>query len=90
MAQKCSQPTTPQPRPLVPWLVKKRDLQRYLGRALTACNRGRVIYVFHVIKETKMLCALVRFEDYRPLLLAAHADLVKGRFREVSLETLPR
>lgn len=74
----------------MPWLVKRRDFQRYLGRALTACDRGRVIYVFHVAKETKILCALVRFKDYRSLLWAAHADLIKGRFRKVSLERLLR
>ena len=89
MAQKCSQPTTPQPRPLVPWLVKKRDLQRYLGRALAACAKGRVLFFFHTVKGTRRLFSLVRFEDYRLLLPAALADLTKRHYREVSLERLP-
>jgi len=88
MATKRSQPPTHQPRRLIPWLVKRCDLQRYLGRALTACDRGRVIYVFHAIKGGCALCVLVRFKDFSALLLAAHADLLKGRVRKVSLEML--
>lgn len=90
MAPNRSQPPTPQPRRLVPWLVKQRDLHRYLGRALAACKKGRVLFFFHTVKGTRRLFSLVRFEDHRLLLLAGRADLTKRRYREVSLEKLPR
>jgi hypothetical protein len=43
------------PKTLVPWLVKRRDFQPYLGRALTACKKGRVIFVIYTAKKQKAL-----------------------------------
>jgi hypothetical protein len=37
---------SPMNRNLLPWLVTQRDLTRYLGRALRACKRGRVLFFF--------------------------------------------
>lgn len=90
MATKRSQPPTLHPRHLTPWLVKQRDLQRYLGRALTACKKGRVIFFFHTLENEKRLFSLVRLEDHSTLLSAARTDFVRGRFREVSLEKQSR
>lgn len=88
-SKRTSLPQRP-PRQLVPWLVKERDLRRYLGRAFTACKKGRVIIFFHCFKNTKRYLSLVRLEDHRTLLAAARTDFARGRFREVSLEHLPR
>lgn len=75
---------------LIPWLVEGRDLRRYLGRALDACKKGRVIFLYHIVKRTKRLFSLARLKDHQELLSAARADLTRGRFRNMTLAKFSR
>lgn len=77
-------------RTLVPWLVKEGDLRRYLGRAVTVCDRGRVIFFFHIVNGRRKLLSLVRLKEHDFLLSAARADFAQGRYKTVSLERLRR
>ncbi len=76
---------------LIPWLVKYRDLQRYLYRATRACQRGRVIYFYYRARKegTAYFLALSPFHDSRRILSAARKSLKAGRVRHVRLEDLP-
>ena len=77
----------PRPRP-VPWLVGWSDLRRYLGRALDACERGRV--VFFVRPGGRQMYALAP-EDAEPLVVwTARCDMDRGWYRRVVLAELPR
>ena len=71
---------------LVPWIVKSRDLRRYIGRALDACKKGRIIFFYYGIKDERQLFSLCPVRDFEQRIAAARADLARGRFREVSLE----
>lgn len=73
----------------VPWLVKERDLRRYLGRALAACARGRVILVSHRFGDGPMLFAIARESDWEQRVSAAFASFRQGRFRRIVLEKMP-
>lgn len=74
----------------LPWLVKERDLRRYLGRAIKACKSGRVVFFNHQYKGTKRMLSLSSFPDSGDALLAASAALAKGEFRDVVLADLPK
>ena len=73
----------------LPWLVKERDLRRYLGRALDACISGRVVFFFHRYKGAKRMLSLSSFPDAEDALIAAGVDLAKGKYRNVVLADLP-
>lgn len=89
MARNRSQMPNRKPRYLVPWLVKERDFRRHVGRAIAACKKGRVIYAVLTVNGIKSLVSLVRPDGQRSLLLAAKADLARGRFCKVSLKNCP-
>ena len=79
---------------LLPWLVKERYLRRYLGRALDACDRGRVIFFYHRMvrpqkKGRRILMMLVSIK-HDTALSAALNDFCSNRFREIKLEYLVR
>lgn len=74
---------------LVPWLLCKSDILRYLGRALRACWEGRVLFFFDRDKRgTKALLAMVREPDYHKALVVAREDYKRGRVRKVCLADL--
>lgn len=78
-------------KPMLPWLVKERDFRRYLGRALDACESGRVVFFYHQPKRKKrqVLLALAPWHDWQKVLAAASASFNSGRYRKVVLEKLP-
>lgn len=90
MAQKRLLPPTLQPRRLVPWLVKKRDIGRYLGRAMAACKKGRVIIFYHKYKGRNVPLIMSRVRDRATLCPAACLDFASGRYRKVVLADLPK
>ena len=73
-----------------PWLVKERDLRRYLGRAIDACKSGRVVVFYHRYKGTKRMLSLSSFPDSEDTLGATRVALSKGEYREVVLADLPK
>lgn len=77
--------------PLTPWLVKQRDLRRYLYRAIRACQKGRVIFFYFPVRKngTPELLALSPYQDWERILSAAGKSLKAGRVRHVRLEDLP-
>ena len=77
-------------RRLQPWLVKKRDLLRYLGRAMDACQKGRVILFYHRYKGRKELIALFHERGHDHLCAAACLDFASGRYRKVTLAERPK
>lgn len=78
-------------RRLIPWLVKFRDLQRYLYRAVRACARGRVVFFYYRVKrgEAEQLLMLSPYHDHQRVLADARASLAAGRVRTIRLEDLP-
>jgi hypothetical protein len=78
------------PRHLVPWLVKERDLRRYLGRAFKACLKGRVVLFVHTYKQKCWLLSLALDKNHDALVEAAWINFQKGRYRKVVLANLPR
>ena len=74
----------------LPWLVKERDLRRYLGRAIKACKSGRVVFFCHSFKGTKQMLTLSSFPDPEEALIAARIAFMKGEYSEVVLADLPR
>ena len=76
---------------LIPWLVKERDLRRYLNRALRACQRGRVIFFYFQTRkeDNAFLLALSPYHDWRRILSVARKSWKAGRVRHVRLEDLP-
>lgn len=71
----------------IPWLVSERDFRRYLGRAVNACMRGRVVFFYHRNRETQQraLLALVPYSDWEHRLAIARASIDAGRVRVVRL-----
>lgn len=76
---------------LIPWLVKERDLRRYLSRAIRACQRGRVIFFYYQTRKegTANLLALTPYHEWERILFVARKSLNAGRVRHVRLEDLP-
>lgn len=74
-----------------PWLVKERDLRRYLGRAMAACASGRVIFFYHNHRKSgmKRLLALTPYPDCEATLYAASLAFKSGKYCEVVLADLP-
>lgn len=75
-------------RQLVPWLVKERDLRRYLGRAVDFCGIARVLFFYHTHKHERRLLALVPIKDSQQRIAEATLDFTQGRYLEVVLENL--
>ena len=78
----------------VPWLVGWSDFRRYLGRALDACDTGRVVFVVvpeHITPgtEAQRLVGIAPARCWAQAFAAAFADFEQGRFRRVRLESLP-
>jgi len=75
----------------IPWLVKFRDLQRYLYRAVRACARGHVIFFYYRIKrgEAEQLFTLSPYPDHRGVLADARESFGAGRVNKIRLEDLP-
>lgn len=90
MTTKRSHPSPPQPRRLVPWLVKERDLRRNFSRAIAPCKKGRVIFFSHKCDGLKLLVAMFRDQDRATLLPAAFIDFVSGRYRKVVLANISK
>lgn len=79
-------------RRLIPWLVKFRDLQRYLYRAAHACHRGRVLFFYYRIKNGKAADLFVLspyHHDHHRVLADASASFAAGRVKGIRLEDLP-
>ena len=77
-------------KPKTPWLVKERDLRRYLGRALGACKSGRVVFFYRTYEGSPQLMALSPYPDDDDVLPAARDAMANGRYRKVVLQNLPR
>lgn len=81
---------TPPPFRL-PWLITQRDLHRYLGRALDACERGHVLLFWHrQSREKRVLLSLVPHSNWEQRLTAALMAFHCARYRKVTLAKLPR
>ena len=77
-------------RKLIPWLVGHTDLRRYLGRALSECQKGRVIFLYSKPRSQGSLILLVPVNSSPTQMEAAIAAFHAGRFKKVRLEALPR
>lgn len=75
----------------IPWLVKPRDLRRYLYRAIRACQKGRVIFFYFPVRKNgpPELLALSPYQNWERILSVAGKSLREGRVRHVRLEDLP-
>jgi len=76
-------------KPLIPWMVGRSDLRRYLGRALDQCERGRMILIHAEPGGTGpvLLLSSVKADDHDRA--AALAAFRAGRFKHVRLAALP-
>ncbi len=82
------------PARLTPWLVGRSDLQRYHGRALDQCARGRVIFFYHTIRSgpkrgQRRLLALTPVNEDDTGFNDVMAVYWPGPFRRVKLAALP-
>lgn len=81
---------TPPPIRL-PWLVTYRDISRYIGRSLDACERGHVLLFWHRGTSGKrVLFSLVPYDNWEHRLAQAMASYRSSRYRRVTLANLPR
>jgi len=74
-----------------PWLVKERDLRRYLGRAVRACMSGRVVFFYNNQRKSggKRLLGLSPHPGWETASQAALVSFKRGKYREVVLADLP-
>lgn len=78
----------------IPWLVGWSDFRRYLGRALDACEKGRVVLFIvptHIKPgtERQRLMAVAHKNRWEEAACAAIEAFDQGRFRRVRLASLP-
>jgi hypothetical protein len=78
----------------IPWLVGISDLQRYLGRAVHQCARGRCIFFYATVRVgrdrgQRLLFILAPVRDGEEILTAGKLDYWGGRFRKVKLADMP-
>lgn len=87
-------PVSKQKRSPIPWFVGWSDFRRYLGRALDACEKGRVV-LFVIPKhfkpgtERQRLFAVAHKNRWQEAARAAIEAFDQGRFRRVRLSSLP-
>ena len=77
-------------RKLIPWLVGHTDLRRYLGRALSECQKGRVFFIYSKPRGQGALILLAPLNSSPEQMDAAVAAFHAGCFKRVRLGALPR